>query len=280
MVTFSKYHGCGNDFIILTEAQAADWSYSELAKQICQRTLGIGADGLIIVKQNPLEMVFYNGDGSRAPMCGNGIRCFAKYCFEEGICTKEVYPVETLAGTMGIRVTGWNPFLVEIDMGKPDFRPASCGIKTKDNNFLKKELQLKDKRIEVSSCFMGTIHTVVWLDHLDEADLDKLGEEISNHPIYTEKTNVNMVQIIDRKTLRLVTYERGAGMTCACGTGACASVVIGAMEGRCEKEADVVLPYGKLHVIQMEDDKVMMTGPAVKIGQGCFEEDRREINYD
>ena len=119
---------------------------------------------------------------------------------------------------------------------------------------------------------MGTIHTVVWVEQLEDVDLEKLGEVISNHPIYKEKTNVNMVQIMDRKTLRLMTYERGAGMTYACGTGACASVVIGALEGKCEREADVLLPYGKLHIVQKQDDEVMMTGPAVKIGQGCFEE--------
>lgn len=272
MITFSKYHGCGNDFIILTEEAASGRSYPELAKQICHRALGIGADGLIIVKQNPLEMVYYNSDGSRAPMCGNGIRCFAKYCFDEGICKEDEYFVETLAGTMGVRIVEQEPFLVEIKMGKPNFEPESCKIETDEGDFLKKKLQLKDQIIEVSSCFMGTIHTVVWVEQLEDVNLEKLGEVISNHPIYTEKTNVNMVQIIDRKTLKLMTYERGAGMTYACGTGACASVVIGALEGKCEKEADVILPYGKLHIVQKQDDEVMMTGPAVKIGQGCFEE--------
>ena len=276
MLEFSKYHGCGNDFIILTAEMAGGRTYPELAKQICHRTLGIGADGLIIVKQNPLEMVFYNSDGSRAPMCGNGIRCFAKYCFDEGICTKNAYPVETLAGTMGIQIADMDPFLVEINMGKPDFDPRHCGIQwEKDDEqqqFLQQKLQLKEKEIAVSSCFMGTIHTVVWLENLDDTDIEKLGEEISNHPIYTEKTNVNMVQIIDKKTMKLMTYERGAGMTYACGTGACASVVIGALEGKCDKEVDVLLPYGKLHIKQNINDEVMMTGPAVKIGQGSFEE--------
>ena len=298
MIPFTKYHGCGNDFIILPEEETVEGrSCPELARQICHRTLGIGADGLIIVRKRPLEMVIYNSDGSRAPMCGNGIRCFVKYCYDEGICTKDSYPVETLAGTMGVKVTCRSPFLVEINMGKPDFKPESCGIKKEESdtikgdplwknnlklppelheNFLKRELQLKDRRIEVSSCFMGTIHTVVWMENFDTVDLTKLGEEISNHPVYTEKTNVNMVRIVDRKTLRNYTYERGAGMTFACGTGACASVVIGALEERCDREADVLLPYGKLHIEQKPNDEVMMTGPAVKTGQGHFEEDREE----
>lgn len=272
MIAFSKYHGCGNDFIVLTEEAAEGWAYDELAKAICHRNLGIGADGLIIVRQNPLEMVFYNGDGSRAPMCGNGIRCFAKYCDDTGICCDTAYPVETLAGTMGVHVVQRDPFLVEIDMGKPDFSPVSCKIDTREDNFLKKTVQLSDCSIEVSSCFMGTIHTVVWVDRLEDVELEKLGAEISNHPVYREKTNVNMVQVIDEKTLKLMTYERGAGLTYACGTGACASVVIGALEGKCGRETDVVLPYGNLHIVQREDDEVMMTGPAAKVGEGCFEE--------
>lgn len=247
---------------------------------------------MIIVRQKPLEMIIYNSDGSRAPMCGNGLRCFAKYCFDEGICTEEEYPVETLAGTMGIRVVDRKPFLVKIDMGKPDFDPNRCGIQTDRSSFLNQNLQLENGQIEVSSCFMGTVHTVVWLDQLGDAvmekligagmerpgsaELEKLGEEISNHPVYSEKTNVNFVQILTPKTLRLITYERGAGMTLACGTGACASVVIGSKDGRCGRDAVVLLPYGELHIEQKADDTVMMTGPAARTARGCYE--GRETN--
>lgn len=275
MIRFTKYHGCGNDFIILTEESVSEQSYSELAKQICHRQLGIGADGLIIVKQEPLEMIIFNSDGSRAPMCGNGLRCFAKFCFDEGICTKEVYSVDTLAGTMGIRIISRNPFLVEVNMGKPDFDPKRCGIKTGQDRFFNQKLQLKNGQIEVSSCFMGTIHTVVWMEKLEGADLEKLGEEISNHSAFSEKTNVNFVQILNRKTMKLITYERGAGMTYACGTGACASAVIGLQADMCDRETDVLLPYGQLHIEQKTNDEVMMTGPAVRTAQGCYEH-RRE----
>ncbi|MDF2655452.1 MAG: diaminopimelate epimerase [Bacillota bacterium] len=272
MIAFTKYHGCGNDFIILSEEAAGDRAYPALAAQICHRTMGIGADGLIIVRTNPLEMIYYNSDGSRAPMCGNGIRCFAKFCYDEGLCLDKEYEVMTLAGIMGVKVVSSEPFLVEIDMGKPDFNPGRCGIKTEKENFLNETIELKNKQITVSSCFMGTIHTVVWLDDLDKTDLEQLGRELCEHPIYTEKTNVNMVQVMDEKTLKLMTYERGAGMTYACGTGACASVVIGALEGKCGRETDVLLPLGTLHINQRNDDEVMMTGPAVKVGQGIFEE--------
>jgi len=124
-IRFSKYHGCGNDFIIIKEDAAARESYSELAKRICHRTLGIGADGLIVVCLKPLEMIFYNSDGSRAPMCGNGIRCFAKYCYDEGICNEEIFNVETLAGTIGVTVVETNQFLKESNMGNPYVKPKN-----------------------------------------------------------------------------------------------------------------------------------------------------------
>ncbi|HWQ79497.1 MAG TPA: diaminopimelate epimerase [Anaerovoracaceae bacterium] len=273
MIRFSKYHGCGNDFVILTEEDAGGRPYPELAEEICHRQLGVGADGLIIVRQEPLEMIYFNSDGSRAPMCGNGIRCFAKYCFDEGICSLDEYPVETLAGTMRVRIVSREPFLVEISMGKPDFDPKRCGIKTDRGDFLRQKLQLRDGDVEVSSCFMGTIHTVVWLDdpEAESAGLEGLGREICGHPVFTDQTNVNFVRVLDRKTLKLTTYERGAGMTLACGTGACASVVIGALEGRCDGDAVVLLPFGKLHIVQKPDDEVMMTGPAVRTARGYFE---------
>lgn len=270
MINFTKYHGCGNDFIIIKGDFATGYSYSELAKRICNRTLGIGADGLIVAKLKPLEMIIYNSDGSRAPMCGNGIRCFAEFCYDEGICLDRNYKVETLAGIMDVKIVEIEPFLVEVNLGKPDFNPNRIGIKTKQHDFIKQSLQLKKQKVEVSSCFMGTIHTVIWLDNLDDVDLEGLGSEICHHPVFTERTNVNMVQVIDQKNLRLQTYERGAGMTYACGTGACASLVLGSFEGKCSNEVDVILPYGKLHIIKKPNNEVMMIGPAEKIGQGFF----------
>lgn len=294
MITFSKYHGCGNDFIIINEKEVLGKDYSKLAKEVCHRKIGIGADGLILVRgsafenkeerKEPLEMVFYNCDGSRAPMCGNGIRCFAKYCYDEGICTTNEYVVQTLAGPMGVNVVSKEPFLVEINMGKPIFAPEQIGIMSDEDNFLMKPIPVGEDEVLVSSCFMGTIHTVVWLEEvkgcpnkidfqegsLSYEGMKQLGKNIESHPIYQEKTNVNMVEVIDKNTLKLQTYERGVGMTFACGTGACASVVIGAIEGKCNREVDVILPYGTLHITQKTDGDVMMKGPAVKICKGMI----------
>lgn len=275
---FSKYHGCGNSFVIVNESDTAGWDFSQLALAACSEPTGIGADGLIIVRTEPeLEMVFYNRDGSRAPMCGNGIRCFARYCRDEGIRNDDSFTVKTLAGPMIVDIKSIEPFLVEINMGKPILTPDSCKIDTAKAGadagkpFLKQMLDDgMGGQVQVSSIFMGTIHTVIWTEDLDGLDQVALGSHIESHPVYREKTNVNMVERVDDRTLKMRTFERGVGMTLACGTGACASVVIGIMENKCGKEVDVMLPLGTLHIRQSESGEIFMTGPAEKIAEGDF----------
>lgn len=285
MINFAKYHGCGNDFVIVKEESIKGMDFSALALKACHRSTGVGADGFIVVRTEPeLEMVFYNQDGSRAPMCGNGIRCFAKYCFDFGICNEAEYDVKTLAGVMQVKVLNIGAgeqsdlasgnsqegeFIVEIGMGKPLFEPSTFGVDSMVN-FLNKELITSSGNVTVSSCFMGTIHTVVMVDNLDTVDLEGLGAEISNHPTYTEKTNVNFVEVMNKNTLKVKTYERGVGPTFACGTGACASLVIASLEGKCDNAVDVMLPFGTLHITRTEDNEIRMAGPAVKIAVGAY----------
>lgn len=277
MIRFSKYHGCGNSFVIVKEEDVAGEDLSSLAEKMCCEQTGIGADGFIVVRSVPeLEMIFYNRDGSRAPMCGNGIRCFARYCYDQEICTDRQFPVETLAGRMIVEVVEHEPFMVRIDMGKPIMDPAACGIEGESEPFLQRTITCMDtagskgRDFQVSSIFMGTIHTVLWTKNLDRLDKENVGSAIAHHPIYTEQTNVNMVQQIDRSTLKMRTYERGVGMTLACGTGACASAVIAILEDRCDKDIDVLLPEGKLHITQSSSGEIFMTGSAVKVADGAF----------
>lgn len=271
MIKFAKYHGCGNDFIIVSEENIKGLDFSELALKVCHRGTGIGADGFIIVRTEPeLEMVFYNQDGSRAPMCGNGIRCFAKYCFDYGICKEKEYDVSTLAGIMRVKVLKTDDeFIVEIGMGKPLFEPETFGV-YETTDFLNKDIETSFGTVNVSSCFMGTVHTVVLVENVDAVNVEALGAEISNHPIYTEKTNVNFVEVMDKNTLKIKTYERGAGLTYACGTGACASLVIANLKGKCDDTVDVILPFGTLHITKTNEEEVRMAGPAVKIADGVY----------
>lgn len=268
MIRFTKYHGCGNNFIIVRESDVDGMDYSQLALDMCNVNTGIGADGFIVVREDPaLEMVFYNMDGSRAPMCGNGIRCFAAYCYDNDICRKEEYPVETLAGTMVVKIISTDPFMVRIDMGRPLFDPESFGVLDGSDEFTDRAMHTSEGDFRASSCFMGTVHTVIWVD---EYPSEIAASQLSNDPVFSEKTNVNFVRVIDSETLEIKTYERGVGFTCACGTGACASLVIGRREGRNSEKVTVLLPYGKLLIEQLDDGTVMMTGPAIKIAEGIY----------
>lgn len=275
-IKFEKYHGCGNDFIIVEEKQIIDQPYNDLAKVLCHRNTGIGADGLIIVrkrddKQIPLEMIIYNSDGSLAPMCGNGIRCFAHYCNDNGIITADVYSIMTGAGVMVAGIKDHEPFKVEIDMGKPDFDPKASSINTEESDFLDQTLDLNGKKINLSTFFMGTVHTIIWNEDINAEDKENFGKTLSEHPVFGAKTNVNMVKVIDRDNIELMTYERGAGLTAACGTGACASVVLGILENRLNEKVNVILPYGTLVITKKEDGAVFMEGPSTKIASGnCY----------
>lgn len=268
MIKFTKYHGCGNNFIIVREKDVEGQDYSQLALDMCNVNTGIGADGFIVVREEPaLEMVFYNMDGSRAPMCGNGIRCFAAYCYDNGICMEEEYPVETLAGTMIISVISRDPFMVRVNMGKPLFDPASFGVLDGSGEFIHRKLSTSEGDFTASSCFMGTVHTVIWVDDFPS---ENAASQLSNAPVFSEKTNVNFVKTIDSETLEVKTYERGVGFTCACGTGACASLVMSRRENKTGSKVTVLLPYGKLIIEQMDDETVMMTGPALKVAGGDY----------
>ncbi len=284
MLNFSKYHGCGNNFVIVKEGELLEYlglgnganpeekEYPVFAQRVCDINTGIGADGLIIVREEPqLEMVFYNMDGSRAPMCGNGIRCFAYFCQEEGIREEASYAVKTLAGDMVVEVTSREPFMARIDMGRPIYEPAAIAVKSERSDFMKQVLEISDgSKWTVNSLFMGTVHTVVFVDDHESFDIEYVGKELCEHPTYTEKTNVNFVRVIDVDTVEMKTYERGVGMTLACGTGACATAVVADMQGLCKSPTEVILELGSLNIELKDDGSVFMEGPSVKIAEGTL----------
>jgi diaminopimelate epimerase len=312
MLRFAKYHGCGNDFILITEDDILRYddgedALAQKARSECPRPTGIGADGLIVVRRNPHEMAIYNSDGSRAPMCGNGIRCFAHYCFDEEVVSPALreYDVQTLAGAMKVHIDQTNPFVVTIGMGRPDFSSRKVGIDemviggTADaptDLFRQRNLDAGAKMVTVSSVFIGTIHTVVWVSARDGLFLPKtdasgeaglwrrtktggfevtdalmlLGKKISEHPVFSEKTNVNFAHVLDSGTVEMITYERGAGLTAACGTGACAVAVTGAAEGKLERTIRANLPFGSLGVTIDEKETVYLTGPSIRTARGQY----------
>lgn len=252
-------HGCGNDFCVIQYKEKED--YSLLAKRLCDRRFGVGADGLIIVKENPLEMIFYNQDGSRASMCGNGIRCFARYVYEKKLVSSKQFECLTMAGIMRVEITEEDPFSCRVDMGCPSYSNSMIHISDDIQSF-GRLLTIDGYSLTIYSFFMGTIHTVIFVDSL-ESDVIRLAEKICKNRLFKNQTNVNFVHLIDDKNIEIKTYERGVGWTLACGTGACASVVACVRLKLTCRKVLVKLPYGNLRIEVTKKENVFMEGPAV-----------------
>ena len=255
-----KYNGCGNNFIVLDYEEETD--YSQFAEKWCGKDQ-FDTDGLIAVKTQPLEMIYYNKDGSRAPMCGNGIRCFARYVWEKNIVKSSQFDVQTLAGTISIEILEQEPFYCVAQMGTPDYSIKRLAVaQTNSDSIVDQTLIIDEEEVQLTCLFMGTIHTVVFVEDA-QAQLKKdLGEKICHHPMFKEKTNVNFVQLISETEMFVRTYERGVGWTLACGTGCCAAYVVAKDHGYLSKdEVTVYLEQGALVITG--DQQIQMMGPAV-----------------
>ena len=279
MLKFEKYHGAGNDFVIMNEKDLIEKGipdYNELAKQVCDRHFGIGADGLLILKYvaNMPFMFYYNSDGSQAPMCGNGIRCFSNYLRNNNVEQENSFIVKTLSGDLFIETSmdeEENIFSVKVNMGKPIFEVKKL-INTDKERFLKEKINIDGKEIEISYIFMGTDHSVIFVDDFSEYDIDDLGKKIENYTeLFPKKVNVNFVKVTDRNNMEVITWERGAGRTLACGTGATASAVLGRIFDLTDEKVNVKVPGGQLTIeYSQEEDDAFMTGPSEKIAEGNY----------
>ncbi|WP_165038000.1 diaminopimelate epimerase [Enterococcus sp. ZJ1622] len=253
-----KYNGCGNDFLLLDHIEHTD--YSELARRLCAKE-SFDTDGLIAVKTDPLEMVYFNKDGSRAPMCGNGIRCFARYVRDQKLIEAQEFMIETLAGARQIHILDQDPFYCEVEMGRPDYSPEKLAV---DQLYpiRNQMLQLGDETRKVTSLFMGTIHTVVFVENADAELSKKTGERICHHPLFKERTNVNFVEVVNEHELIVRTYERGVGWTLACGTDCCAAYVA-AKENGYISEQEVTVHLAKGDLVISGEESIRMAGPAI-----------------
>lgn len=270
---FIKMHGLGNDFIMLRGDEATD--YNRLAPVLCDRRTGIGADGLIIALASShadIRMRIVNSDGSEAEMCGNGIRCLAKYALDQGLVSGNRFTVETLAGPIVPEVLsiGGNVAQVRVDMGQPSLERSAIPMHGPKGEVKLEPLKVENTTFTISAMLMGVPHTMVFVENLEETDLQKWGPLIETHPAFPRRTNVNFVQVLDDSTIRVRTWERGAGATLACGTGSCASAVASYLAGYTGPETDVELYLGRLH-IQYENGRVFMSGPAQTVFCGQIE---------
>lgn len=264
-MTFTKMHGLGNDFLVFEDdGQNRDWP--KLAINLCRRRLSVGADGILVVlpsESADVRMRIFNADGSEAEMCGNGIRCFAKYVYERGIAPKLQMTVETLAGVMvpRLKLAEGKVTEVTVDMGIPYFERARIPM-TGEGSAFDVPITAAGQAVIVSALLMGVPHAVMQVQNIDALDAAELGPAIETHPLFPKKTNVNFAEVIDREHIRVLTWERGAGLTLACGTGSCASVVALHQKGIVGRCVYVQLAAGQLFIEVLEDGRVMMTGPA------------------
>ena len=266
---FVKMHGLGNDFVFIEDKTGQDKDYTVLARAMCKRVTGIGADGLIVIVDSrvaDVRMRIINSDGSEAEMCGNGIRCFAKYVYDSGIIEKKQFTVETPAGIMEPEITVGadnKAELITINMGRPSFNRSEIPMEGTDGRVLNEDLGVDGENWKITSLLMGVPHTVTYVDDVDSVDIEKIGPLFEKHEAFPKHTNINFAQQMDDRTVKVRTWERGAGATLACGTGSCSVAVASFLNGRTGREVDIQLPLGTLHIEYREEDgNVYMTGPA------------------
>jgi len=270
----TKMHGLGNDFIIFCPKDETG-DFGEIAKEMCARRTSAGADGIMLVLPSDtcdIRMRIINADGSEAEMCGNGIRCFAKYVYEKGIVKKQEMTVETLAGTIRPKLIIEEDKVVSIvvDMGKPIFDPEEIPTNIPKRELLSHKIKADGRDFEIACINIGVPHTMVFVDEIDLEEILKVGPIIEKDAVFPKNTNVNFVQILDKNRIKVSTWERGAGKTMACGTGCCASVVAAFLRGATERKVTVELEVGNLIIEYLEDETVFMTGPAAVVYEGIY----------
>lgn len=277
MVTFTKMHGLGNDYICINclENILAENKLPQIARYMCNRNFGIGADGLILVQESTIadiKMRIFNKDGSEAEMCGNGIRCFAKYVYDNRIIDKQTISIETKAGVKGVRLKVLNGevYEIEVDMGRPIFDDIK-NISVQNNYRIPISVNIKvdDTRFIGNYVSMGNPHLVIFVNNVENIDIEKYGPAIENMKCFPNKINVEFVQALGRNTLKIRTWERGVGETYACGTGSCASFCIAYYKGICSSYVKAILRGGELNLnYNKQNGHIIMSGIATKVYDG------------
>jgi diaminopimelate epimerase len=271
---FWKMQGLGNDYIVVDskKQRISEQQIPKLAKKLCQRRFSIGADGLLIVCPSnvaDVKMRIFNADGSEAEMCGNGIRCFSKYCYENGIVLKNAFNVETLAGIKQIWLTikGSEVYSVKVDMGAPNWERSALSIQGQ-GTFINETLEIDNKPYTITCLSMGNPHCIIFVEKVEEFPVNIIGPIVENYKAFPYRTNVAFVQILNRNELKVRVWERGCGETLACGTGTCAAVAAANRLGRVDNNVTVHLLGGDLKV---EVGKtLLLIGAAEKVFEGTL----------
>ena len=273
---FTKMQGLGNDYVYVNCLQEQVKNPSEVAVKVSDRHFGIGSDGLILINPSKVadfEMEMYNADGSRGEMCGNGIRCVAKYVYDYGLTDKTSISVETLGGIkyLDLTVVDGKVKLVKVDMGKPILTPTQIPIVAEGDRVIDEPIEVGNVTYRMTGVSMGNPHTVVFVDDVQHLEIEKIGPLFENHERFPKRINTEFVKVIDRKTVQMRVWERGSAETLACGTGSCAVAVACILNGLTEDEVTVHLLGGDLQIFwDREKDTVFMTGPAEVVFDGVY----------
>ncbi|MCK8827906.1 diaminopimelate epimerase [Natroniella acetigena] len=278
---FTKMHGLGNDFVIVNLLEEKLTNLGQLAREICDRHFGVGADGLVLVlpaekDEADFRMRIFNPDGSEPEMCGNAIRCFAKYLYERKLTDKTKVKVETLAGIIipELIIEAGQVEVVKVDMGQPRLKSQEipmAGVEQKQ--VVKQPLEVAGQEYEITAVSMGNPHCVIFVDQVDDFPVSEVGPLIEKHSLFPVKTNVEFIEVVNSDELKMRVWERGAGVTLACGTGACASTVAAILNQLTDREVMVHLLGGDLLIEWAEDNNhVYMTGPAEEVFVGEWKE--------
>lgn len=280
MLTFSKMHGIGNDYIYINCFQETVTDPEKLSIFMSNVRFGVGSDGLVLILPSEVadfRMRIFNADGSEAMMCGNATRCVGKYVYEHGMTDKTEVSLETNSGikylTLYVNEATNKVDAVKVDMGKAILKPAEIPVADDGDRFIAKPVVVDGVSYDMTCVSMGNPHAVVFLPEIDSLDLEKIGPSFEHHPLFLNRVNTEFIRVIDDHTLQMRVWERGSGETFACGTGACAAAVASVLNGYCKREQEILIHLrgGDLRIIYHNDESVTMIGPATFIFEGKME---------
>ena len=277
MIKFTKMQGLGNDYVYMDAIHQKIENESSLAQFVSNRHFGIGSDGLILICKSDVadfKMRMFNSDGSEAEMCGNGIRCVGKFVYDKGLTDKTTVTIETLAGikTLELNTKDGKVETVKVDMGEPILNPKEIPVISDEEPVKNLMLEAEGRKFKFTCVSMGNPHAITEVEDTEKFDVEKYGKVLEIDKAFPNKTNVEFIQIVDKNHVKMRVWERGAGETLACGTGACATAVACYLNGKTDRNVEVELLGGKLYIEWNEENNhIYMTGPAVTVFEGMLE---------
>ena len=268
IMEFTKMQGCGNDYVYVNGFENKIDNPNKLSEIVSDRHFGIGSDGPIVINPSvkaDFKMSMYNADGSEGKMCGNGIRCVAKYVYDNKMTDKTTITVETLSGikTLELNVKNDKVETVKVNMGTPILLPKYVPVVSDKDKVVDEPIVIDDKEYRITCVSMGNPHAITFIENTDDLEIETIGPKFENNPIFPDRVNTEFIQVLDRNTVKMRVWERGSGETFACGTGACATVVACVLNGLTDDKVTVKLLGGDLFIeYNREENTVYMTGPA------------------